>query len=61
MADANDRSFRQTLLGSALAGIVAVVALTTLSALNVGSDLVQFGVALLLGIVAAQLYEARRG
>ncbi len=61
MADANDRSLRQTLLGSAVAGIVAVVALTTLSVLNVGSELVQFGIALLLGIVAAQLYEANRG
>ncbi|WP_302082135.1 hypothetical protein [Salinibaculum rarum] len=61
MADANGRSFRQTLLGSAIAGIVAVVVLTGLSTLNVGSDLVQFGIALLLGVIAAQLYEANRG
>jgi|AntRauTorcE11898_2_1112593.scaffolds.fasta_scaffold176002_1 hypothetical protein len=61
MADDNDRSFRQTLLGSAVAGIVAVIVLTTLSVMNIGSDLVQFGIALLLGIVAAQLYEAKRG
>jgi uncharacterized membrane protein YebE (DUF533 family) len=59
MADSGDRSIRDTLLGSALAGGVAVVVLSVMSAMNVGSDLVQFGVALLLGVIAAQVYEAK--
>ena len=61
MANSGDRSIRQTLLGSALAGAVAVVVLLVLGTMNLGSDLVQFGVALLLGVIAAQLYEARTG
>ena len=59
MANSGDRSIRQTLLGSALAGGVAVVVLSTMAAMNLGSDLVQFGVALLLGVVVAQVYESR--
>jgi preprotein translocase subunit SecF len=61
MADSGDRSIRKTLVGSALAGVVAVVVLTALSAANFGSDLVQFGIALLLGVIVAQLYESRVG
>jgi uncharacterized membrane protein YebE (DUF533 family) len=61
MANSGDRSIRETLFGSALAGGVAVVVLSAMSAMNLGSDLVQFGVALLLGIIVAQVYEAYRG
>jgi len=59
MADSGNRSTREMLLGSALAGGVAVVVLSVMAAMNVGSDLVQFGVALLLGVIAAQVYESQ--
>ena len=59
MENSGDRSIRDTLLGSALAGVVAVTVLSVLSTMSLGSDLVQFGVALLFGVIAAQVYESR--
>ena len=58
MADSGDHTIRQTIFGSALAGGVAVVVLSAMATFDIGSDLVQFAVALLFGVIVAQAYES---
>ncbi len=51
---------RQTLISAALAGVVALVVLVALSTANVGTDLVQAVVAIVVGVIVAQFYERTR-
>jgi hypothetical protein len=52
---------RQMLVGAAVAGGGAVLALVVLTATNLGSPTVRAVAAVALGVLAAQLYERTRG
>ncbi len=57
VSDSSGDSTTSTLFGAAIAGVVAVVALTGLTLLGVESSTTRAIVAVILGVVAAQLLE----
>jgi len=57
--DPAESTVRSTVLGGVIAGGVSILVLTALTAANVGSSAVRIGVAVVLGVAVAQIYERR--